>query len=112
MFSFEWPDYLELYDIIAPPGDIEIKTSGNTAGMTGRSKDINDGQCEVKDGKLVCSCAVGLSYENGQCVDIDECASTQDQCYLDEECYNYRGSFMCIEYPRHDSFTQARDFHF
>ena len=75
--------------------------------MTGRSKDAKDGQCEVIEGALSCSCSVGLRYDNGQCVDIDECASTADQCYANEECYNYRGSFMCIEYPRHDSFTQA-----
>ena len=108
LFSFDWPDYLELYDIIAPPADIEIKTPGNVAGMNGRSA-AKDGACEVKNGQLKCTCSIGLKFENGQCVDIDECSSSQSQCYKDEECYNYRGSFMCIEYPRHDSFTQDRD---
>ena len=107
LFSFEWPEHLELYDIIAPPGQIEIKTPGNTAGMTGRSKDVKDGHCEVIDGELSCSCSVGLRLEKGQCVDIDECASTSAQCFANEECYNYRGSFACIQFPRHDSFTQA-----
>ena len=75
--------------------------------MTGRSKDVKDGHCEVIDGELSCSCSVGLRLEKGRCIDIDECASTSAQCFANEECYNYRGSFACIQFPRHDSFTQA-----
>ena len=40
LFDFDWPDMdgiLELYDIIAPPSDIEIKTAGNNSGLGGRS---------------------------------------------------------------------------
>ena len=70
LFDFNWPDMdgiLELYDIIAPPSDIEIKTAGNNSGLGGRSSDKKDGKCFFEDGKMECSCATGLDFKNGQC---------------------------------------------
>ena len=90
LFAFDWPKaVLELYDIVAPPSEIEVKSAGNNANLNGRSSDKKDGECEMVDGTLECSCAVGLNFENGQCVDIDECAQP-GQCMPNEECYNYR----------------------
>ncbi|PAV70880.1 hypothetical protein WR25_14670 [Diploscapter pachys] len=41
-------------------------------------------------------CAKGWNYENGRCVDIDECQLLQDDCLESQRCFNLPGSFKCI----------------
>ena len=55
--------------------------------------------CTNSVGSFSCSCQPGFKYSNSlpskQCIDINECATSTDNCHADAVCTNNSGSFTC-----------------
>ncbi|XP_071125019.1 latent-transforming growth factor beta-binding protein 1-like isoform X2 [Mytilus edulis] len=57
-------------------------------------------KCRDTDNGRVCDCKDGFEKKDGQCVDIDECATKQDTCDRSKQiCENLPGSFKCTYCP-------------
>lgn len=62
--------------------------------------------CVNTPGSHSCECAPGFAMQDGQCVDVDECAAATDGCDASAACVNVPGSYYCA-CPTPVSFTKS-----
>ncbi|XP_063415070.1 protein kinase C-binding protein NELL2-like [Mytilus trossulus] len=55
--------------------------------------------CKDTDDGRVCVCKDGFEKKDGQCKDIDECATHTANCKLNQICENLPGSYQCKDCP-------------
>lgn len=55
--------------------------------------------CVNTPGSHSCECAPGFVMQDGQCVDVDECAAATDGCDASATCVNVPGSYYCACAP-------------
>lgn len=54
-------------------------------------------------------CPEGSSAVNGKCVDVDECATLEENCATDQRCLNTRGGYVCIPIGCPEHFVEQED---